>query len=139
MRRTLTLTTALIVLVAIAVASAWLVRLHLAHAWLERTLATRGYPEARFAVTAADLHRLVVADLALGDPRRLRVQRIEAHYTPWALLTGDASAVAVDLSGLRGELGAGTAGATRAAGDSAHSGPAGWLAAAMHLESVELS
>ncbi len=139
MRRTLTLVVALVALLAVVAAGAWLVRFHLAQAWLERTLAASGYTEARFEVTAVDLGRVVVEDFELGDARDTRVQRLSARYTPWALLTGSWQAVSVDVSGLRAEIAP-----WDKAGEAAPAGDAGGglrdaFALATRLERLRLS
>jgi len=139
MRRTLTLTVALLVLVAIVAAGAWLVRLHLAQAWLERSFAAWGYTEARFEVTAADLDRIVVEDLELGDTRDTRVQRLSAHYTPWALLTGSWAAVSVGVSGLRSEIAPWETDGSGDASGRAGTGLRDALALATRLERLRLS
>ncbi len=139
MRRTLTLVVALVALLAIVAAGAWVVRIHLAQAWLEGTLAARGYAEARFEITAVDLERIVVEDFELRDARNTRVRRLSARYTPWALLTGSWSAVAVDVTGLRAEV-APRRGSSPSEPSARSGGSLGdALALAMRLERLRLS
>jgi len=101
---TVALVLALVAILIIAAASAWLARTHLAEAWLAHTLADAGYPEARFDVTAVGPRQLVLEELALNGARETRVRRLQLDYGLGFVVLGWLDRLRVTAEGLRSRL-----------------------------------
>lgn len=104
MRRTLTILLVVLVVLGLAVAAAWMVRVPIAERLLAERLTHYGYPEAQFSIAGLGWSEGVLTRVVLDPEAGPQAERVTISYDPLRLIGGDVRHVAVTVAGLRAQV-----------------------------------
>lgn len=140
MRRILSILLVILVVLALAVAAAWVARVPIAERLLAERLTRHGYPQAQFTIAGLGWSEGVVTRIALDPDAGPRAERVTVSYDPLRLVSGDLRHVTVTVAGLRAQLdlGARAAGTPAAAATTVARGPERVIAMLSGLPNVRI-